>query len=434
MVPSDASAARRRFLKLLAASPLLSVAGLQPDFLSDIFGSSGNAFAQGFPPGGVSAPDPDVGTGVVVGDVKEALNIFDLQKTAEKTMLYQHYMWLAAGVEDESTLRANREGFNRWQFRARPLGIKDLSKVDMSVQVFGTRWSMPLIFSPCSQHGHCHPDGELATARGARKGDVKFCVASGPSFSIEEINKARGEPNWSQLYVRSTWVDTVNLVKRVEAAGCPVLVWTVDLMGGSNREVANRAQGKYGPNVASRVKFPECQPCHKDRVMPMSAPTTKDAPPVGTWVWNDIKRLRDATKMRLFIKGIQTREDAEQAIAMGIEGIWVSNHGGRGPATLRSTIETLPEIAAGVKGRVPIILDSGIRRGTDIFKALALGATAVGIGRSFLFGLGAFGEAGVAAAVEILRRELLMVMRQAGTNSIAEIRPSCLVDRLTIGR
>jgi 4-hydroxymandelate oxidase len=417
MVPCDASADRRRFLKLLAASPLLSVAGLSP----------GNGFAQ-FPPGGVDATDSDAGTGVVVGDLKEVLNVFDLQKTAEKTMLYQHYMWLASGVEDESTLRANREGFNRYQIRARVLA--DTSKMDTSLQVFGTKWSMPLIMSPCSRHGHCHPDGELGSARAAQKADVKLCVATDSSFSIEEVNKARGEPNWWQLYVRSTWVDTLNLIKRVEAAGCPVLVWTVDLMGGSNRELSNRAQGKYGPSIATRIKYPECAACHERRELPMSAPATKGEPTISTWTWNDVKRLRDASKMKFLIKGIQTREDAEQAIAVGVDGIWVSNHGGRGPATLRATIESLPEIAAGVKGRVPIIMDSGIRRGTDIFKALALGATAIGVGRAFLFGLGAFGEAGAQAAIDILRRELLMIMRQAGTNSLAQIKPSCLVDRL----
>jgi isopentenyl diphosphate isomerase/L-lactate dehydrogenase-like FMN-dependent dehydrogenase len=134
--------------------------------------------------------------------------------------------------------------------------------------------------------------------------------------------------------------------------------------------------------------------------------------------------------MKLVVKGIQTREDAEQAIELGADGIWVSNHGGRAGASIRSTIETMPEISAGVAGRVPIIFDSGVRRGTDMFKALALGATAIGIGRSYLYGLGAFGQAGVEATIDIMRRELNLVMRQTGRPTIAQIKSDSLVDRL----
>jgi isopentenyl diphosphate isomerase/L-lactate dehydrogenase-like FMN-dependent dehydrogenase len=148
------------------------------------------------------------------------------------------------------------------------------------------------------------------------------------------------------------------------------------------------------------------------------------------FTWDGVKRLKDGTSMKLLVKGIQTREDAELAIEHGVDGIVVSNHGGRAGASGRATIESLPEIAAGVNGRIPIILDSGVRRGTDIFKALALGATAVGVGRAYVWGLGAFGQEGVEAVLDMLRRELQMVMRQTGTTSLARITRTSLVDRL----
>jgi isopentenyl diphosphate isomerase/L-lactate dehydrogenase-like FMN-dependent dehydrogenase len=217
------------------------------------------------------------------------------------------------------------------------------------------------------------------------------------------------------------------MVKRAEAAGCPALLWTVDLLGGSNRETFRRAQPREG------VRAPLCKNCHEGLQKPMyaglAAQTGGEGGGTTVFTWDDIKRLKDATPMKLFVKGIQTREDAELAIARGVDGIVVSNHGGRAAASGRSTIESLPEVAAGVAGRIPIILDSGVRRGTDIFKALALGATAVGIGRPYVWGLAAFGQEGVEAVLEILRRELQMVMRQTGATSIAKITRASLVDR-----
>ncbi len=153
------------------------------------------------------------------------------------------------------------------------------------------------------------------------------------------------------------------------------------------------------------------------------------APEVGTPTWDYVKRLKDATPMKLVLKGIVTREDAEIALQHGVDGVWVSNHGGRAENSLRSTIECVPEIAAGVAGRAPVIVDSGFRRGTDLFKALALGATAVGIGRPYLWGLAAFGQPGVEAVHDILQRELSMVMRQAGTVDVKKITRAYVVDR-----
>jgi isopentenyl diphosphate isomerase/L-lactate dehydrogenase-like FMN-dependent dehydrogenase len=249
--------------------------------------------------------------------------------------------------------------------------------------------------------------------------------------SIEDINAARpGEPVWFQLYARPNWNETLKMIKRAEAAGSPAVAWTIDLLGGSNRETVARGR---------RLDSRDCTMCHLEgnastdnRRRPMVAEfppiarTSERNPGLSGFTWDYVKRLKDATRMKVLLKGIVTREDAELAIEHGVDGIVVSNHGGRAE-------ESLPEVVAGVAGRAPIIIDGGVRRGTDIFKALALGATAVGVGRPYIWGLAAFGQDGVAAVLDILRRELQMVMRQAGTPSIAKITRRHVIVRGTEG-
>ncbi|MBI1875627.1 MAG: alpha-hydroxy-acid oxidizing protein [Acidobacteria bacterium] len=404
MVPSETSTARRRFLKLLATSPLLSCTGLPSGWMQ--------ALAAGQDRSGISS-------------VQEALNVMDFEPAARKNLLPEHWAYLATGVDDDSTLRANREGFTRYQLRMRPLA--DISRLDMSIQLFGVRWNTPIVLCPVASLKGFHTEGEKGVARAARsKGHLQM-LSTVTSTSVEEVNAARGEPVWYQLYARDQWSETLKLVKRVETAGCPALVWTVDLLGGSNRETFRRAQPPEG------VRAPLCKNCHEGLRKPMYEGLAEQAGGEGSaravYTWDGIKRLKDATRMKLLVKGIQTREDAELAVAHGADGIVVSNHGGRAGASGRSTIESLPEIAAGVAGRIPIILDSGVRRGTDIFKALALGATAVGIGRPYVWGLAAFGQEGVEAVLDLLRRELQMVMRQTGSTSISKITGASVVDR-----
>ncbi|MBI3491163.1 MAG: alpha-hydroxy-acid oxidizing protein [Acidobacteria bacterium] len=404
MVPSETSAGRRRFLKLLAASPLLAYPGLSPRWMEAIGRAQEDA---------------------VISSVREALDVFDFETVARKNLLPEHWAYLATGVDDDSTIRANREGFTRYQLRMRPLA--DFSKLDMSIQLFGTKWNTPIVLCPVASLKGFHTEGEKGVARAAKAKGVLQALSTMTSTPVEEVNKERGEPVWYQLYARDQWSETLKMVKRVEAAGCPALLWTVDLLGGSNRETFRRAQPREG------VRAPLCKNCHEGLKKPMYAGLAEQAGGEGggttVFTWDDIKRLKDTTQMKLLVKGIQTREDAELAIAHGVDGIVVSNHGGRAGASGRATIESLPEIATGVGRRIPIILDSGIRRGTDIFKALALGATAVGIGRAYVFGLAAFGQEGVEAVLDILRRELQMVMRQTGATSVAKITRASLVDR-----
>lgn len=397
--------ARRRFLKYLAASPLL----IPPARLLLTGQETGEA---------ISAPE-------------QALNVFDFEAAARQKLPPAHFGYVATGTDDDGTVLANRAGFARYQIRVRRL--IDIRRVDMSVLFLGRSWDSPIVLAPCGSQKALHPEGELAVARAARAMKHLQILSTVGSVAVEEVNAARGEPVWFQLYPTDQWVVARELVKRAESAGCSVLVLTVDLQGGSNRESQVRAAHRDARNcgachhgeVFTNVRaYAERKPMF--RGLDLSGVNALEPPEMD---WNWVKRLRDATSMKLLVKGIVTREDAELAVEHGLDGIIVSNHGGRAENSGRATIECLREVVEGVRGRMPVLVDGGFRRGTDFFKALALGATAVAIGRPYLWGLGAFGQAGVEAVLRILRAELRLIMQQAGTRSIGEINSSYIVDR-----
>jgi isopentenyl diphosphate isomerase/L-lactate dehydrogenase-like FMN-dependent dehydrogenase len=272
-----------------------------------------------------------------------------------------------------------------------------------------------------------HPEGEVAVARAARARSMQLMLSTGSSTATEAVQEARGAPIWQQLYPTDDWAVATGIIRRAESAGCTAIVVTVDSRGARNTETLKRAM---------EVDNRHCADCHAGNLHDMwrRAPiysgldvshVTGLAPPDQTVRFLD--RLRSAVKGRLLIKGIVTGEDAAIAVEHGADGIVVSNHGGRNEETLRATIDCLPEVVAAVHGRVPVFVDGGIRRGTDVFKALALGATAVGIGRPQAWGLAAFGQPGVEAVIDILDRELAGIMRQAGTPTLASIGPELLV-------
>jgi isopentenyl diphosphate isomerase/L-lactate dehydrogenase-like FMN-dependent dehydrogenase len=379
---------RREFLRFLATSPLLAYPGI--------------GFARDAKP---------------ITDPNDAINVFDFQDAAKATLPVAHYGYLATGTNDDGTVRANREGFDKFALRVRRL--VDVSNIDTSIELMGTQWETPIVIAPTGSQKAFHPEGEVAVARAARaKGHLQI-LSTVTTSSVEEVTEARGAPIWYQLYPTTEWSITTHLLSRAEAAGCPVVALTVDLQGGSNRETAERAR---------RNDERQCDVCHAeggyyDRKSMFDGVDTSritSQEPL-TMTWDYAKKIQDTTTMKLYIKGIVTAEDAALCVDNGIDGIVVSNHGGRAEASNRSTIECLPEIVAAVRGRIPVIIDGGFRRGTDIFKALALGANAIAIGRPYLWGLGAFGQPGVETVLSILRAELEMVMRQAGTTSIRAI-------------
>jgi isopentenyl diphosphate isomerase/L-lactate dehydrogenase-like FMN-dependent dehydrogenase len=263
-----------------------------------------------------------------------------------------------------------------------------------------------------------HAEGEVAVARAAASRKTTQVLSTATSIPVEEVARALGAPPWYQLYIPNRWDGTERLVRRVEAAGAPVLVWTIDLLGGRNMETAERFR---------RADTRDCTACHKsarggraiDELPMLNGIPGGMNPAAATWEYVD--RLKKLTRMKLVLKGIETREDARLAREHGVDGVIVSNHGGRSTETGGATIDELAEVIDGAGAQVPVFVDGGFRRGTDIFKALALGARAVGIGRPYIWALSAFGQAGVERVIDILRAELTLTMRQCGTPRIRDI-------------
>jgi isopentenyl diphosphate isomerase/L-lactate dehydrogenase-like FMN-dependent dehydrogenase len=377
---------RREFLQFLAASPLMAW-GLR------------DVWAQG------SATPL----------ARDVLSVMDFEPLAQSALSPAHYGYMASGVDDNLTLQANVAAYR--QVELRPRRLVDVSKVDTGIELFGQRFASPIFICPLGGHRMFHTDGELATARAARAKNALQILSTQTSIAVEQVIDARGGGLWYQLYMPQAWDDTEKLVRRVEAAGCPVLVWTIDLLGGRNLESSTRAQ---------RADTRQCNTCHatatggrRESVMFTGLSGTRINPQNATWDW--IGRLKKLTPMKIVIKGIETGEDARLARESGADGIIVSNHGGRAAETLRPTLDALPEVVDAVSNRIPVLVDGGVRRGTDVFKALACGARAVGIGRPYTWGLAAFGQQGVERVLEILAAELTMTMRQCGTPTLARI-------------
>ena len=405
---------RRDFLRWLAASPLLAtIPGCAPAGP----GSTPTGPTAAAPAPASATPPPRPTLEDLVTSAADALDVFDMEKVAETTVPPAHFGYIQTGVDGEETQRNNRAALERMYIRARRL--VDVSRIDTRVTLFDREWPTPIVIAPCGSQRGFHAEGELATARAAQAREHLQALSTVSSTGVEDVNEARGEPVWYQLYATSNWDVTQAVVERVRTAGCPVIVLTVDLPGGSNRLTLERW---------SRIDDRTCNSCHRPRgrapsVKPMFQGTSYRAGDFRApgMTWNFIGRLREITDQRIVVKGLMTHEDATLALDHGVDGIWVSNHGGRAEGSGQATIDALPEIASVISGRVPVIVDGGFRRGSDIFKGIARGADAVAVGRPYLWGLGAFGQAGVERVLEILSDELRITMRLAGTPSLASI-------------
>jgi isopentenyl diphosphate isomerase/L-lactate dehydrogenase-like FMN-dependent dehydrogenase len=396
---------RRAFLKFVAGSPLLAA-----------FPSIAQAFQQGG-----------------LEQASQALDVFDFETAAQKIVPPAHWGYLMSGVDGEATLRANREGYSRYQLKTRR--FVDVSRMDLTMQLFGATFKSPIVMSPIGSAGAFHPDGEAGAARAAQAKGQLLILSTQASTSVEDAAKARGGPLWFQLYTTNNFDITSALVKRAEAAGCSAVAVTVDTPAGRNTETATRL---------GRLDDRNCGACHGDatgnRITPRAGGGAATKPMfaglnmrgVGltspSLTWDFIKRLKDVTRMKVLLKGLETGEDAAMAVASGADGIIISNHGGRATETGRGTIESVAEVAQAVRKRVPVLVDGGVRRGTDVFKALALGADAVGIGRPYIWGLSAFGQQGVERVLDILNNELRLAMVGCGTRSLAEISSAAIID------
>jgi isopentenyl diphosphate isomerase/L-lactate dehydrogenase-like FMN-dependent dehydrogenase len=403
---------RRRFLQYLAASPLMASGAL-------------SAYGAETPS---KLPDPRLwappGSGDLIKSPKDAINVFEFEPVAYQNTPPAHFGYMASGLDDEVTLRANREGFLKFQLN--PRRLVDVSKVDTSVELFGIKYDSPIFVCPTGGNQFFHPDGEVAVAKAAKVGNHMQMLSTSSNYSVEDVTKARGAPIWFQLYASPRWEVAQALIKRADAAGCPVLAVTVDRVAGRNQETMFRLR---------RTDTRQCNDCHDRSSFAGRSARRHNYDGIdlsgitgggesSNLNWDTVKRMRDITKMKVILKGIVTAEDAELAVQNGMDGILVSNHGGRGEDYGRSTIDALPEIITAVNGRIPVIVDSGFRRGTDAVKALAMGAQAVGIGRPYLWGLGAFGQEGVERVLEIVRTETRAAMQQCGARSVKELNPS----------
>jgi isopentenyl diphosphate isomerase/L-lactate dehydrogenase-like FMN-dependent dehydrogenase len=408
--PFQLSTSRRRVLQFLIASPVFSQ-----------IGRSARAQDATVPS---RLPDPlpwaprDLGK--PIGEPKEALSVFDFEPVMKNNVPAAHFGYMATGLDDEVTLRSNRQAFLHYQLR--PRRLVDVSKIDTRCEILGAIYDSPIVIAPTGSNRAFHPDGELAVARAARTGNHLQILSTVATVSVEEATAARGAPIWFQLYPTQDWGIGERLVKRAERASCPVIVLTVDVLGPQKWETFVRLR---------RTDTRECGSCHGVNTYLSRKPnfegidlrsTTSTA--AANLTWDYVKRLRDSTAAKIVLKGILAPEDAKLAAEIGIDGIIVSNHGGRAEDGGGATIDALPDIVQAAAGRMPILIDSGFRRGTDIVKALALGARAVCIGRPYLWGLGAFGQAGVERVLEILRGETRAAMQQLGAPSLGDLRPS----------
>jgi isopentenyl diphosphate isomerase/L-lactate dehydrogenase-like FMN-dependent dehydrogenase len=351
-----------------------------------------------------------------VPGIDELLTVFDFEPVAYAKIPREAYDYTALGVEGEFTLRRNREAFD-W-VDIIPRAVADVSSVNTSVEVLGTKMDHPIMIAPTAGHAQLHPDGELATHRGATAAKTLLIVSTVASYPIDKIAAAAEGPLWFQLYASETEDQNRELVENAQAAGCRAVTLTVDVQYNSHRERILHDRNLVGTSGPNRPRAP------RRRTQPSPYAITAQAPHMD---WKLIDQLRGFTKVPLLLKGILTGEDAQLAVERGVDGIVVSNHGGRYLDYAPSTLEVLPEIVEVVKGRIPVLIDGGFRRGSDVFKALALGAKAVCVGRAPRWGLGAYGDAGVQRVMEILQTELVLAMGQAGRPTLDAI------DRTAVG-
>jgi 4-hydroxymandelate oxidase len=354
------------------------------------------------------------------------VSLNDLEPRAREKMSHLAYEYVAGGAADENTLRWNHEAYDK--IRLRPRVLVDVSRIDTRLRLVGQDLAFPILLAPTAYHRLVHPEGERATARGAGAAGATLVVSSFATTAVEDVAAAATQPLWFQLYVQRDRGFTRDLVARAEAAGCRALCVTVDtpVLGPRDREAKVRfvlPPGMERPNLAGARAAGVAGDVRAHRPIEGEIYSTVLDP---TLTWKEIEWLQSVARVPILLKGILNPEDAGRAAGTGVAGIIVSNHGARNLDTAPATIDALPRVAEAVAGRTALLVDGGIRRGTDVLKALALGAAAVLIGRPYLYGLALAGADGVARAVRILRTELEMAMALTGRPSLRDIDRSVL--------
>lgn len=351
----------------------------------------------------------------------ELFELPDFERAARQVLTPMAWEYVAGGAADELTIQWNTEAYRR--LRLRPRALVDVSHLDTRVRLLDREHPSPLILAPVAYQRLFHPEGELATARGAAAAGATFVLSTSGTQPVEQVRAAGGGPLWFQLYVQRDRGFTAELVARVENAGCEALVLTIDspLLGPRYRELRTHFALPPGVTRAHHRAGAAATGSHRP-----SETNIYSAILDPTVTWKDIDWLRARTRLPVLVKGVLNPDDAARAADAGVAGIIVSNHGGRNLDTVPATIDILPEVVARVGSRCPVLVDGGIRRGTDVMKAIALGATAVLIGRPYIHGLAVQGAEGVARIVTMLRRELEMAMALAGRPTLADLDASLI--------
>lgn len=346
-------------------------------------------------------------TSQIPGETNELADmvcVTDFEHAARRCMSAMAWEYLSCGAADELSLRSNCSSFEK--IKLKPRVLVDVSKIDASVQVLGQRFDFPILLAPVGLQRLYHPDGEVAAVQGAGDANATYTISSYSTTTIEDIVGSATGPTWAQVYLQPDRQFTRDFVQRAEGLGCRAICITVDLpvIGVRNRMERSRFA------VPVELSVPHMMENF------MGSPVT----------WKDIEWLRTITQLPILLKGILDSDDAGIALGNGVSGIIVSNHGARDLDSTPATIEALPLIAEKVEGRLPIFVDGGIRRGTDVLKAIALGAKAVLVGRPFCYGLAVGGSAGVSRVINILRKEFEIAMALTGRTSIQQIDRSVL--------
>jgi 4-hydroxymandelate oxidase len=352
----------------------------------------------------------------------DALNLFELESRAQAVLTPMTWAYYAGGAEDELTVTENRAAFQR--IKLRPRVLTNCRVRSLSVELLGQYLSLPLVLAPTSHQILAHPAAEIATARAAAAAGTLAILGSGNHFSVEEVMEASGGvPFWFQLYCYDPFEVTARVVRRVEAAGAAALVLTVDACYPPRRESLVRSGFRLTPEV--RLANMRGVGLRDDLLAPDGGvtPGFLESLRLAPLTWEDLDRLRDLTSLPILLKGVLAAEDAVLAAEHGIDGLIVSNHGARQLDGTLAAIDALPAIAQAVGHRLPLLADGGVRRGTDIVKALALGARAVLIGRPYLWGLALAGEDGVRFVIEQLRAELDCALAQLGRPDVGALGP-----------
>ena len=341
----------------------------------------------------------------------DPINLYDYESRAKLVLPHNNWEFIEAGAMDEFTTRRNRSAFE--DLKLRPRFMRDVSERSLATTVLGQEISMPVMVAPAGSHMLAHPDGEVATARGTGMSDTLMMLSTSSNYSMEEVSDAASGPLWFQLYHRG-WHFTEMLVRRAEEAGFKAIVLTVDtpLPSPKERDLRNRYQRE---NDLGNFRGMDAD---RSAISGTDETPGWDVSTAPSITWRELERLRNLTSLPLVLKGVRTAEDAHEAVENGVEGILVSTHGGRQLDMTMGAIEMVPEIVEASRGQAEVYVDSGVRRGSDVIKALALGAKAVAIGRPLFWGLALDGADGVHGVLELLREEISRALGYCGQTDV----------------